>query len=104
MKFHVLISHTFLLACHIFQYLPHEIIKKIGWVVYHPKFVKLRLQIVAIVKVLVGKKEAVQVVENGRNRRFTESVNNMMDDIADDGVGRQVHSLLQITFTYNHKS
>ncbi len=77
------------------KYLPHEIIKKITWFIYHPKVIKFRLQVIHVFKNTFGMKESVDVKENGEGargggKRFTVAVNTMLDDVANDIIGKQV--------------
>ena len=52
-----------------------------------------------IFKKIFGRKEAVDVevnMEGGRRGRFTVAVTTMLDDVADDIIGRQVRCLLSL--------
>jgi hypothetical protein len=81
------------------QYLPHEIIKKVTWFIYHPRVIKFRLQVIHIFKKSFGMKEAVadDIIKEGGIRRFTIAANTMLDDVADDIIGRQVRYINTFT-------
>ena len=91
------------------QYLPHEMIKKATWFIYHPKVIKFRLQVIHLFEKSFGKKEAVKPKdgEEGRRgtvergvKRFTGVVNTMLDDVADDIIGRQVSTFVVRLYTH----
>ena len=74
------------------KYLPQEIIKKIFYFIYHPKVIKFRLQFIHLFRKSFGLRASVAVeehVEVGR-RRYSVIVSTMLDDVANEIVGKQV--------------
>jgi hypothetical protein len=74
------------------KYLPQEIIKKICYFIYHPKVIKFRLQVIHIFRKSFGLRASVAVEEHVevRRGRYTVIVSTMLDDVANEIVGKQV--------------
>ena len=79
----------------IYQYIPHEIIKKLSWLTFHPLYLKIKIQVVHIVSLSLKSvfqiKSRVDPLQAKREskRRFTKVVLLGLDATAGEIIGRQ---------------
>lgn len=73
------------------QYFPHEVIKKATWFINHPRYIKFQLQVSHLLRKALGMREAVASNDLHDKPRITVVVSSMLDDVADNIIGRQVY-------------
>lgn len=73
----------------VLNYVPHEVIKKVSMMTYHPLYIKMQLKVIHLMnqafKIMFGRKEKVDPVGQ---KRFTAIVQNQMNEVAADIIGK----------------